>query len=205
MAARPLTARPCVVCGAAFTAAPDGRRNTCSEACNRQKRRATTARYRQRVRERPRRRRAEQECSRCRRLLPASAFDRNRARAGGLQNYCKACRAAYAQRPDQQEKDRLRKQVWYLLHYDEIRQPLRERFRSDPVFRRQVLDEHLARYHRDPQRHYRRQRERERQRRQWEAEDRRRCFCGRALPAVGERWFCRPACKVQCARFVCGL
>lgn len=194
----------CVVCGASFTARRRSR-NTCSDECNQEKLRATTARYRQRVREKPKRVPAEQQCSSCRRTLPASAFDLNRARVSGLQNMCKACRADYAQRPDQQVKDRLRKHIWYLLHYDEIRQPIKERFRTDPVFRRQILDEHLARYHRDPKRHYRRQRERLQLRKRWEAEDRRRCFCGRALPGDDERWFCRPQCKVQCARFVVGL
>jgi hypothetical protein len=194
----------CVTCGVSFTASHPAK-NTCSHACDEAKKRAACARYRQRVRAARKQPRAEQFCSLCGQTKPAAAFDLNRARVSGLQNYCKSCRADYAQRPDQREKDRLRKHVWYLLHYDEIREQMRERFRSDPIYRRQVLDEHLARYYRDPKRYYQRQRERYHEQRQWEAEDRRRCFCGKALPADGEQWFCRPQCKVKCARFVCGL
>jgi hypothetical protein len=196
--------RACVTCGVSFTASHPAR-NTCSDPCDQQKRRATTARYRQRVRERPKHLPAEQVCSRCGRCLPAAAFDLNRARASGLQNYCKGCRAEYAGRPDQREKDRLRKHVWYLLNYDRQRQRFRERFSNDPAFRWQVLQSNRRRYHANPKRHYARQRELRHARNLWEAEDRRRCFCGRALPGDGERWFCRPQCKVHCARFVCGL
>lgn len=194
----------CVTCGASFTAAHPAK-NTCSHACDEAKKRAATARYRQRVREARKAPRAEQFCSLCGQTKPAAAFGLNRARVGGLQNYCKSCRADYAQRPDQREKDRLRKHIWYLVNYDRQRQRFRQRFERDPVFRWQVLQSNRARYHADPKRHYDRQREREREQKRWETMDQRRCFCGRALPAEGERWFCRPRCKIKCASFVCGL
>ncbi len=194
----------CITCGVSFTALHPAR-NTCSEACKQAKERAACARYRQRVREARKQPRAEQACNRCRETKPASAFDLNRSRVSGLNNYCKRCRADYAMQPDQREKDRLRKHVWYLVNYERQRQRFQNRFVNDPAFRWQVLQSNRARYHANPRGHYDRQRQRERSRKQWEAEDRRRCFCGRALPADGEQWFCRPRCKIRCAHFVCGL
>ena len=194
----------CVICNASL-AGLNPRRITCSATCDRQKRRLSEAAYRARVREKAKALPAEVACQGCRKVLPAAAFHRNRARANGLQNTCKACRAEYAKRPDQQIKDRLRKHVWYLLHWEAVRKRERERFLFDREFRARHIADRLERYHADPKAEIARRKELRHLRSQWDHEDRRRCFCGAALPAEGDRWFCKVACKLACSRFVVGL
>jgi predicted nucleic acid-binding Zn ribbon protein len=202
MRTAPDTPRRCAVCTASL-AGLRASRVTCSDPCRRAQNRRNWAAYRERLRAKPKVPVAAQQCHRCRLIRPAADFQNNRARATGLQSYCKDCRREYDARPDQRLKNRLRKHVWYLLHAEEEQARRRRRFLLDREFRERVLAQNRARYHANPQAVIARRRELRQQQRAWEAQDARRCFCGKALPE--DRWFCQARCKAACARFVCGL
>lgn len=165
-------------------------------------RRKTEARSRSRVRERHPEPVASRRCDRCHEEKPAGEFHRNRALASGLQSYCKACRQQYDAQPERRIKDRLRKHVWYLVHYERERRRRRRLF-LDPAYRARVYAANLARYYADPKGVTARRRELRQERRALEASDGLRCWCGKALPEG--KWFCRAVCKLKCSRFVCGL
>lgn len=181
-------------------------RVTCGYACMRAHRRKAEVRCRAGVRERHPEVASSYRCHRCHETLPAEAFQRNRTLASGLQGCCKQCRREYDAQPERQVKDRLRKHVWYLLHWEEVQRHQRQRLLFDREYRARVNAENLARYHVDPQGNIARRKELRHERRALEAADLRRCFCGKALPADNDdRWFCQALCKLKCSRFVCGL
>jgi len=201
--------RRCAVCSKLITGGSP-QRATCSPECLKIHRRRTTARYRQRIRERRPEPVPEYRCSRCQIVRPASAFDRNAARVTGLQSYCRGCRREYDARTDQQLKRRLRKHIWYLIHYEQEQRRRQRRWLFDPDFRARCIAANRARYHADLAATLARRRELYARGRELEAGAGRRCFCGKALPESrmepeDERWFCRARCKLRCSRFVCGL
>lgn len=196
--------RACVICGGSL-AAVHPNCVTCSPECLGERKRQQWTQYRQRVRSRAPGPAAEKFCPRCRLTLPGSAFARNVWQASGLVTYCKACCRAYAQLPGPKERERLKKHIYYMLWCEEMNAKARARYLLDLEFRARVNARNHARYHDDPKGVYRRHVERQALQAEWEARDERRCFCGKALPRGTGRWFCRSACKVACARFVCGL
>lgn len=61
------------------------------------------------------------ECSKCQRLLPHSAFNRNRSHGDGLQSYCKECSNKLAsERYHSDEQARLRRQKRYKQRHIKI-------------------------------------------------------------------------------------
>lgn len=116
----------------------------------------------------------ERRCNKCGRLLPLTAFGKDRRQADGLSIYCKECRkeysrAYYASLDPEQRKERQRKIRAYVEAHPAVRKKMRasakrwrednaehiakhaleyrkQRYATDPEYRRKVLEKRKAWY-----------------------------------------------------------
>lgn len=188
--------RACEICAGPLT---HPRALVCGPACKREKKRRYDQAYRQQRPKQPVPVVKTKYCPSCEQRLPAAAFGPNQATASGLQCHCRECRAAYAQRPDQQRKGQRRKARWYRRHHLRVRVAFQARYHGDAQFRHEHLAACRLQYHANRDRYQ--QQHRVYYRRQQELAKTgiaRGCACGRTFYVESRqspKWFCGPRCR----------
>ena len=136
----------CAICGAVFVGHKT--RKTCGDACRQKRKLANYSRAKSReYAERgpvyvPKV--AEKACSRCRVVKLRSEYHLNKHQPDGLQQLCKDCRRAHAQKPDVAKQDAERKARWYAGRAEEQSVIMKERYEAN---RDRHNADSRARYH----------------------------------------------------------